>query len=155
MVCSIAAQKLSPFMGKVAASVTSRLRGCNEASVVYVNPSVNPPHGVLPAPRKGEPFGTVQTRRTVPYPFAERSFQWGYGGVQGGLRGEIEIFPGPPCKKVIKKLIFYLFVSLPQKIRLQRISSSLQEGAFWVALYAKIYELTLRLEQGRLTHCRS
>ena len=91
----------------------------------------------------------------MPYPFAERSFQWGYGGVQGGLRGEIEIFPGPPCKKVIKKLIFYLFVSLPQKIRLQRISSSLQEGAFWVALYAKIYELTLRLEQGRLTHCRS
>ena len=24
------------------------------------------------------------------------------GGVQGGLRGEIEIFPGPPAKKVIK-----------------------------------------------------
>ena len=113
--------------GEVAASATSRRRGCNEASVVYVNPSVNPPHGVLPAPRKGAPFGVVpltkscprwrgkwhevpkgvrlktaecrelfplsfayaqqlprkrwrtfgavQTRRTVPYPFAERSFQ--------------------------------------------------------------------------------
>ena len=30
-----------------------------------------------------EPLGAVQTRRTVPYPFAERSFQWGYGGRQG------------------------------------------------------------------------
>ena len=29
------------------------------------------------------PFGAVQTRRTVPYPFAERSFQWGYGGCRG------------------------------------------------------------------------
>ena len=28
----------------------------------------------------------------------------GLRGVQGGLRGEIEIFPGPPAKKVIKKL---------------------------------------------------
>ena len=30
-----------------------------------------------------EPLGAVQTRRTVPYPFAERSFQWGYGGCRG------------------------------------------------------------------------
>ena len=36
----------------------------------------NPPHTV-------EPLGAVQTRRTVPYPFAERSFQWGYGGCRG------------------------------------------------------------------------
>ena len=42
--------------GKVAASATSRRKGCNEASVVYVNPSVNPPHGVLPAPRPGSLF---------------------------------------------------------------------------------------------------
>ena len=42
--------------GEVAASVTSRRRNCNEASVVYVNPSVNPPHGVLPAPRPGSLF---------------------------------------------------------------------------------------------------
>ena len=34
----------------------------------------------------------------------------GLRGVQGGLRGEIEIFPGPPAKKVIKMLICYLFV---------------------------------------------
>ena len=42
--------------GEVAASATSRRRGCSEASVVYVNPSVNPPHGVLPAPRPGSLF---------------------------------------------------------------------------------------------------
>ena len=104
------------------------------AVIVYVNPSVNPPFGVLPAPRSGSllvlpptkscprlwgkwhevpkgvrlktaecrelfplsfayaqqlprftvaPLGAVQTRRTVPYPFAERSFQWGYGGCRG------------------------------------------------------------------------
>ena len=63
-----------------------------------------------------EPFGTVQTRRTVPYPFAERSFQWGYGGCWGGLRGEIEIFPGPPAKKVIRKLLSLLFISTPKSI---------------------------------------
>ena len=40
----------------------------------------------------------------------------GLRGVQGGLRGEIEIFPGPPAKKVIKMLICYLFVSPPQSI---------------------------------------
>ena len=62
------------------------------------------------------PFGAVQTRRTVLYPFAERSFQWGYGGCRGGLRGEIEIFPGPPAKKVIRKLLSLLFISTPKSI---------------------------------------
>ena len=68
------------------------------------------------APRQAvAPLGAVQTRRTVPYPFAERSFQWGYGA-QGGLRGEIEIFPGPPAKNVIKELPSLLFISTPQSI---------------------------------------
>ena len=38
----------------------------------------------------------------------------GVRGVQGGLRGEIEIFPGPPAKKVIRKLLSLLFISTPQ-----------------------------------------
>ncbi len=38
----------------------------------------------------------------------------GLRGVQGGLRGEIEIFPGPPAKKVIRKLLSLLFISTPQ-----------------------------------------
>ena len=166
----------------------------------------------------------------------------GLRGVQGGLRGELEIFPGPPAKKVIKMLICYLFVSTPQSIAkpspgwnkvalltavrnspcscpfsvslhpplaalnseprpgsplercisshikpalkgevdmsvsewteglqrgcsclrqplsqsaLRRIASSPAGEPFGAALYAKIYELTPRLEQGRLTHCRS
>ena len=37
----------------VAVSATSRRRGCIGAVVIYVNPSVNPPCGVLPAPRPG------------------------------------------------------------------------------------------------------
>ena len=43
--------------GEVAASATSRRRGCIGSALVCVNPSANPPCGVLPAPRKGEPFG--------------------------------------------------------------------------------------------------
>ena len=42
---------------EVAASATSRRRGCIEVALVYANPSGNPPCGVLPAPHKGEPFG--------------------------------------------------------------------------------------------------
>ena len=67
--------------GEVDASATSRRRGCIGAALIYGNPSVNPPCGVLPAPRPGNLLGAI--------------------------------------------------------------------------LYAKIYELTPRLEQGRLTHCRS
>ena len=121
-----------------------------------VNPSVNPPYGVLPAPRSGSllvlpptkscprlwgkwhevpkgvrlktaecrelfplsfayaqqlprftvaPFGAVQTRRTVPYPFAERSFQWGYGGCRGP-KGRNRNLPWPPCKKGYKETPF-------------------------------------------------
>ena len=40
----------------------------------------------------------------------------GLRGVQGGLRGEIEIFPGPPAKKVIRKLLSLLFISTPKSI---------------------------------------
>ena len=43
----------------MAASATSRRRGCIGAALVCANPSVNPPCGVLPAPRKGEPFDVV------------------------------------------------------------------------------------------------
>ena len=46
----------------VAVSATSRRRGCIGAALVCVNPSVNPPCGVLPAPRKGEPFGSPLTK---------------------------------------------------------------------------------------------
>ena len=39
--------------GEVDANEMSRRRGCIGAALVYRNPSVNPPHGVLPAPRPG------------------------------------------------------------------------------------------------------
>ena len=45
---------------EVDASETSRRRGCIEAALVCVNPSVNPPCGVLPAPRPG----SLLVRRT-------------------------------------------------------------------------------------------
>ena len=63
----------------------------------------------------GEPCGAVQTRCTVPYPSRSDRFN-GVTGSPGGLRGEIEIFPGPPAKKVIRKLLSLLFISTPQSI---------------------------------------
>ena len=45
--------------GEVDASATSRRRGYIVASVVFVNPSANPPCGVLPAPRPGGLFGAL------------------------------------------------------------------------------------------------
>ena len=46
--------------GEVDASVTSRRRGCIEAAVVYVNPSVTA--YAVPAPRRGEPFSLPPTK---------------------------------------------------------------------------------------------
>ena len=67
--------------------------------------------------------------------------------MQGGLRVEIDIFPDPPCKKVIRKLAV-LFYSLRPLVPLA--ATYLDREAFSAILYAKIYELTLGLEQGRL-----
>ena|GEM_PF-3473801 len=48
--------------GEVDASATSRRRGCIRAALIYGNPSVNPPCGVLPAPRPGSLLGRAQLR---------------------------------------------------------------------------------------------
>ena len=45
-----------------------------------------------------------------------------------------------------------LFIATPQSHFVRQLPG---RGAFWGTLCAKIYELTLWLEQGRLTHCRS
>ena len=104
-----------------------------------------------PAPRRGAPLGAVQTRRTVPYPSRSDRFNGVTGGA-GGPKGRNRNLPWPPCKKVIKKLAV-LFYSLRPLVLLA--ATSLDREAFSAILYAKIFELTLRLEQGRLTHCRS
>ena len=62
-----------------------------------------------------EPLGAVQTRRTVPYPFAERSFQWVYGGC-GGPKGRNRNLPWPPLQKGYIVTHSYLFTSTPQAI---------------------------------------
>ena len=46
-----------------------------------------------------------------------------------------------------------LFIATPQSHFVRQLP--VNGGAFWGTLCAKIYELTLWLEQGRLTHCRS
>ena len=54
----------------------------------------------------------------------------GLRGVQGGPKGRNRNLPRPPCKKIIKKLIFFLFGLLPQS-RLRLDSSPARGGAFW------------------------
>ena len=70
-------------------------------------------------------------------------------GGAGGPKGRNRNLPRPPCKKVIKKLAV-LFYSLRPLVPLA--TTSLDREAFSAILYAKIFELTPRLEQGRLTH---
>ena len=52
----LTSSNIKPALKGEVANEVSR-RGCIGAALVCVNPSVNPPCGVLPAPRKGEPFG--------------------------------------------------------------------------------------------------
>ena len=128
----------------MAASKASRRRGCIGAAVVYVNPSVNPPHGVLPAPRPGSLL--VQYKHGVQCRTPSRSDRFnGVTGVARGPKGRNRNLPWPPGKKVIKMLIFYLFVLLPQS-RLRLDSSPASGGAFWCALQA--HRLASLLEGG-------
>ena len=53
LVCFTGSQIKPALKGEVNASKASRRRGYIGAALVYVNPSVNPPCGVLPAPRPG------------------------------------------------------------------------------------------------------
>ena len=137
--------------GEVAASVTSRRRGCIGTALVCVNPSVTA--CAVPAPRPGRLLDCATPLQSCPrlrgkwhevpkgewlkeaklsyyspsasltlssspinggafwcstnsaysaVPLRGAIVSMGLRGVQGGLRGEIEIFPGPPAKKIIK-----------------------------------------------------
>ena len=71
--------------------------------------STAPPHAVAP-------FWCCPNSAYSAVPLRGAIVSMGLRGVQGGLRGEIEIFPGPPAKKVIRKLLSLLFISTPKSI---------------------------------------
>ncbi len=107
----IANQKLSPRAGKVARSAE---RGAAKNSRM---PRVIPPQLRLRSaapPFHGGAFGCSTDSAYSAVPLRGAIVSMGLRGVRGGLRGEIEIFPGPPCKKVIKKHPSLLFISTPQ-----------------------------------------
>ena len=62
----------------------------------------------------GEPFGCGISSAYSAVPLRGAIVSMGLRGVQGGLRGEIEIFPGPPAKRSYKEACsaFCLFYSL-------------------------------------------
>ena len=126
----IANQKLSPRAGKVARSAE---RGAAKNSRM---PRVIPPSASLTlssSPVSRWSLWVCSTNSAYSaVPLRGAIVSMGLRGVQGGLRGEIEIFPGPPAKKVIRKLLSLLFISTPQS-RLTPCQLP-GRGAFWCAL---------------------
>ena len=96
------------------------LQRCRLQSSLFrpILPSLHRPLGALGSnpPFHGGAFWCSTNSAYSAVPLRGAIVSMGLRGVQGGLRGEIEIFPGPPAKKVIKMLICYLFVSPPQSI---------------------------------------
>ena len=106
-------QKLSPRAGKVAWRSHDE-RGTAQSCQM---PRVVPPQLRLrsAAPHKWwRLWGYSTSTAYSAVPLRGAIVSMGLRGVQGGLRGEIEIFPGPPAKKVIRKLLSLLFISTPQ-----------------------------------------
>ncbi len=81
-------------------------------------PSLHRPLGALGSnpPFHGGAFWCSTNSAYSAVPLRGAIVSMGLRGVQGGLRGEIEIFPGPPAKNVIKELPSLLFISTPQSI---------------------------------------
>ena len=88
------AQKPAP-KGEVAMSDSELTEGLHRSCSFFPSTPQSPVGDSSPS---GEPFSTVQAHCTVPYPSRSDRFNGVTGGA-GGLRGEIEIFPGPPAKK--------------------------------------------------------
>ena len=112
-------------------------RGCIVASLFSVNPSAKRTPSVKPSvcqlPLRGSLL--VQCKHGVQCRTPSRSDRFnGITGVARGPKGRNRNLPWPPGKKVIKMLIFYLFVLLPQS-RL-RLDSSLDREAFGCILSA-------------------
>ena len=108
-------QKLSPRAGKVDTNEVSGRKGNGSGmpSAVSYSPSV----GCAAGSSVSRWHLLVQYKHGVQCRTPRGAIvSMGLRGVQGGLRGEIEIFPGPPAKKVIKKHPSLLFISTPQSI---------------------------------------
>ena len=89
------------------------------------------------SPINGGAFG-VQYKHGVQCRTPSRSDRFnGVTGVARGPKGRNRNLPRPPGKNVIKMLICCLPYSL-RKFALQRISSSLLEGAFWCGTNSNI-----------------
>ena len=90
--------KLSPFTGKVSRRSRDE-RGMAQSCQV---PRVIPPQSAYAdsSPASGGAFGCGANSAHGAVPLRGAIVSMGLRGVQGGLRGEIEIFPGPPAKRL-------------------------------------------------------
>ena len=88
--------------GEVAMSDSELTEGLQRSCSFFPSTPQSPCGDSSPS---GEPFSTVQAHCTVPYPSRSDRFN-GVTGDAGGLRGEIEIFPGPLQKSITSSLLF-------------------------------------------------
>ena len=105
----IANQKLSPRAGKVARSAE---RGAAKNSRM---PRVIPPSASLTlssSPVSRWSLWVCSTNSAYSaVPLRGAIVSMGLRGVQGGLRGEIEIFPGPPAKRLYSNSQLFVYVN--------------------------------------------
>ena len=100
-------------------------RGCIAAALVYLNPSV----GFADSSPAGEPFGCSTNMAYSAVPLRGAIVSMGLRGSPGGLRGEIEIFPGPLAKRYeVAYIAICLFYSL--RLLASLASTSLDREAF-------------------------
>ena len=119
-------QKLSPFTGKVAWRSHDE-RGTTQSCQV---PRDVPPLASLTlssSPINGGAFWYSTSTAYSAVPLRGAIVSMGLRGSPGGLRGEIEIFPGPLAKRIIKLLtVLYLTPSVSLR------STAPSTGRLWV-----------------------
>ena len=114
----IANQKLSPLAGKVARSAERGMAQRSQAVLLF-------PLSFAYAqqlPHKWWRLFGVRYKLGVQCRTPRGAIvSMGLRGVQGGAKGRNRNLPWPPCKKVIKKLICFLFISTPHPTRFLQI----------------------------------
>ena len=133
-------------MGKVAANEMSSRKGngLKLPSAMRCSPSAS--LTLSSSPARGGAFWCGANTAYSAVPLRGAIVSMGLRGSPGGLRGEIEIFPGPLAKKDYK-VTWISFVCLtPSVYSLTLIASSLKEGAFGCSI--QTLTLSLPVEGG-------
>ena len=109
--CATTVPMLSPFTGKVDTNGCEWPKGENSklSSAANCSPSVRSLSLTDISPINGGAFWHSTTSVYSAVPLRGAIVSMGLRGVQGGLRGEIEIFPGPPAKRLYSNSQLFVY----------------------------------------------